>query len=60
MLIEWVFIYFCFIDLQVQFKVPKETISGLRIENVNIVNEKYKPYKGMRSLTKAGNFEIRC
>jgi len=45
--------------IQVEFKIPKETLSGLRIENLSVVNEKYKPYKGMRTLTKAGRFEIR-
>jgi len=46
--------------VQVGFKIPKETISGLRISNMSLVNEKYKPYKGLRCMTRGGNVEVRC
>lgn len=41
------------------FKVPMATVSGLNVETLLITNEKYKPYKGVRTLTKAGRFQIR-
>lgn len=41
------------------FKVPMATVSGLNVETLLITNEKYKPYKGVRTLAKAGRFQIR-
>lgn len=41
------------------FKVPMSTVSGLNVETLLITNEKYKPYKGVRTLTKSGRFQIR-
>ncbi|CAI5714363.1 unnamed protein product [Hyaloperonospora brassicae] len=41
------------------FKVPMSTVSGLNVETLLITNEKYKPYKGVRTMTKAGRFQIR-
>ncbi|GLD92935.1 hypothetical protein PINS_up001527 [Pythium insidiosum] len=41
------------------FKVPMSTVSGLNVETLLLTNEKYKPYKGVRTLTKAGRFQIR-
>lgn len=41
------------------FEVSMSTVSGLNVETLLITNEKYKPYKGVRTLTKAGRFQIR-
>lgn len=41
------------------FKAPMATVSGLNVENLLLSNEKYKPYRGVRTLTKAGRFQIR-
>lgn len=41
------------------FKIPMATVSGLGVETLLITNEKYKPYKGVRTLTKSGHFQIR-
>ncbi|OQR84581.1 P-3 complex subunit mu [Achlya hypogyna] len=41
------------------FKVPMTTVSGLTVETLVLSNERYKPYKGVRTLTKAGRFQIR-
>mmetsp|Transcript_31012 Transcript_31012/g.50167 ORF Transcript_31012/g.50167 Transcript_31012/m.50167 type:complete len:415 (+) Transcript_31012:81-1325(+) len=46
--------------LSVDFKISMYSISGLKIDSLNIMSEKYKPFKGARSLTKAGKFQIRC
>ncbi|ETV90718.1 hypothetical protein H310_14555 [Aphanomyces invadans] len=41
------------------FKVPFTTVSGLAVETLVLTNENYKPYKGVRTLTQAGRFQIR-
>lgn len=43
----------------VDFKVTMYAISGIRIESLALHNEKYKPFKGVRSVTKAGKFQVR-
>jgi AP-3 complex subunit mu len=41
------------------FKMQGATLTGLKIETVSIVNERYKPFKGMKSSVTAGTYEIR-
>ncbi|RHY46015.1 hypothetical protein DYB30_010943 [Aphanomyces astaci] len=41
------------------FGVPLSSVSGLLVESLVLSNEKYKPYKGVRTLTKTGRFQIR-
>eukprot|EP01010_Urceolus_cornutus_P003793 NODE_555_length_1550_cov_140.281146_g417_i0.p1 GENE.NODE_555_length_1550_cov_140.281146_g417_i0~~NODE_555_length_1550_cov_140.281146_g417_i0.p1 ORF type:complete len:424 (-),score=89.83 NODE_555_length_1550_cov_140.281146_g417_i0:118-1389(-) len=43
----------------VDFRLPMKALSGLSIDAVTVSNEKYKPYKGTRSQTKAGQYQIR-
>jgi len=43
----------------VDFKLPMIALSTLRIDAVTLVNEKYKPYKGVRPVTKAGRYQVR-
>eukprot|EP00992_Anisonema_acinus_P011804 TRINITY_DN7688_c0_g1_i3.p3 TRINITY_DN7688_c0_g1~~TRINITY_DN7688_c0_g1_i3.p3 ORF type:complete len:252 (-),score=117.01 TRINITY_DN7688_c0_g1_i3:27-782(-) len=43
----------------VDFRLPMTILSGLKIDTVSLTNEKYKPYKGVRSITKAGHYEFR-
>jgi len=42
-----------------EFKIQGQSISGLKVDSLSVTNEKYKPYKGVRSITKAGKFQIR-
>eukprot|EP00727_Mastigamoeba_balamuthi_P002066 m51a1_g11857 Adaptor protein complex 3 (AP-3), mu subunit (430) ;mRNA; f:500233-502394 len=42
-----------------QFRIPMYTSSGVRVDSLTC-NEKYKPYKGVRSVTRAGKYQIRC
>merc|ERR1711871_186596 len=42
-----------------EFKIQGQSISGIKVDSLSVVNEKYKPYKGVRSITKAGKFQIR-
>jgi len=46
--------------LQLEWKVPQASVSGLAVSGLSVVNENYKPYKGVRTLTKAGKFTVRC
>ncbi|CAK4611593.1 unnamed protein product [Aphanomyces euteiches] len=41
------------------FTVPVSTVSGLAVDSLVLTNEKYKPYKGVRTVTKTGRFQIR-
>ena len=45
--------------VQAKFRVPGFNVSGVKIDGLTIVNTVPKPYKGVRSITKAGNFLIR-
>lgn len=41
-------------------QVPMASVSGLAITSLQVFNEKYRPYKGVRTLTKSGkNFQVR-
>ena len=41
------------------WKVPMSSVSGLAISSLHLTNEKYKPYKGVRTIAKSGKFQIR-
>jgi len=45
--------------LMVDFKINMFAVSGLKVESLAMVNEAYKPWKGVRSITKAGKFQVR-
>jgi AP-3 complex subunit mu len=47
------------LSVLVDFKLPMIALSGLRIDTVTLTNEKYKPYKGVRPVTKAGRYQVR-
>lgn len=44
--------------LTTQFKIMMYTASGIKVDSLGC-NERYKPYKGVRSVTKAGKFQVR-
>lgn len=46
--------------LQVGFTIKTLSSSGLKVHNLSVHNIKYKPFKGIRSITKAGNYQVRC
>ena len=47
--------------IQVHWKVPAASISGIAIAALQLTNEKYRPYKGVRTVTKSGrSFLIRA
>jgi len=45
--------------ISAEFKVPMLSTSGLKVDTLSLHNEKYKPFKGVRSVTKSGKFYIR-
>jgi len=45
--------------ISAEFKIVMFTVSGLKVDSLAVHNEKYKPYKGVRSVTKAGKFYAR-
>lgn len=44
---------------QVQFTINQLAVSGLRVNRLDMYGEKYKPFKGVKYITKAGRFQIR-
>jgi AP-3 complex subunit mu len=45
--------------VSVSFLIMNHSLSDMRIDNVDISNVKYKPYKAVRYMTKGGRFLIR-
>jgi len=45
--------------IDVDFKLNMFATSGLKVDTVQLVGESYKPYKGVRAITKAGKYQIR-
>ena len=46
--------------IQVTWKVPIASISGIQIAALQLTNERYRPYKGVRTITKSGRFQVRA
>lgn len=45
--------------LSVSFKIQQLCISGLRVNRLDMYGERYKPFKGVKYITKAGRFQLR-
>jgi len=48
------------LSLFVSFKVVMFSAGGLKVASLRVENEEHQPYKGVRSITRAGRFEVRC
>ena len=46
--------------LLVNWKILLASVSGLNVNGLSVTGEYYKPYKGVRNITKSGTFQIRC
>jgi len=46
--------------LQLTWKIPQSSVSGLSVSGLSMVGETYRPYKGVRTITKSGRFQVRC
>jgi len=47
------------VNPQVQFTISQLAVSGLKVNRLDMYGEKYKPFKGVKYITKAGRFQIR-
>lgn len=45
--------------LAITFKVQQMCVSGVRVNRLDMYGEKYKPFKGVKYITKAGRFQVR-
>lgn len=46
-------------SVNVQFLISQLAVSGLKVNRLDMYGEKYKPFKGVKYVTKAGRFQIR-
>jgi len=45
--------------ITVQFSINQLAVSGLKVNRLDMYGEKYKPFKGVKYVTKAGRFQVR-
>lgn len=45
--------------VSIAWKVPVASISGIAVASLTLSNETYKPYKGVRTITRSGRFQVR-
>jgi len=45
--------------IEMHWKVPMSSFSGLAVASLQLLNESYKPYKGVRTIAKSGKLQIR-
>uniref|UniRef100_A0A668VIM2 MHD domain-containing protein n=1 Tax=Oreochromis aureus TaxID=47969 RepID=A0A668VIM2_OREAU len=46
-------------SLNIDLKIQQLAISGLKVSRLDMYGEKYKPFKGVKYVTKAGKFQVR-
>ncbi|XP_068111479.1 AP-3 complex subunit mu-1 [Hyperolius riggenbachi] len=46
-------------SLNIHFKIQQFAISELKVNRLDMYGERYKPFKGVKYLTKAGKFQVR-
>lgn len=47
-------------NLSLSWKIPLASVSGLSVSGLTVTGENYRPYKGVRNITKSGLFQVRC
>jgi AP-3 complex subunit mu len=45
--------------INVKFAISQLAVSGLKVNRLDMYGEKYKPFKGVKYITKAGKFQVR-
>ncbi|XP_013786991.1 AP-3 complex subunit mu-1 [Limulus polyphemus] len=45
--------------ISIQFTISQLAVSGLKVNRLDMYGEKYKPFKGVKYLTKNGRFQVR-
>ncbi|XP_054886132.1 AP-3 complex subunit mu-1 [Poeciliopsis prolifica] len=46
-------------SINIDLKIQQLAISGLKVSRLDMYGEKYKPFKGVKYVTKAGKFQVR-
>jgi AP-3 complex subunit mu len=46
-------------NLSLHWKIPLASVSGLTVNGLSLTGESYRPYKGVRNITKSGLFQVR-
>ena len=46
-------------NLSLHWKIPLASVSGLSVSGLSLTGESYRPYKGVRNITKSGLFQVR-
>jgi AP-3 complex subunit mu len=46
-------------NLSMSWKIPLASVSGLSVSGLSVTGESYRPYKGVRNITKSGMFQVR-
>ena len=46
-------------SISLQFCISQLAVSGLKVNRLDMYGEKYKPFKGVKYITKAGRFQVR-
>ena len=46
--------------IHVNFFINQLAVSGVKFGRLDVYGEKYKPFKGVKYVTKAGKFQIRA
>lgn len=45
--------------LQLNWKIPLTSISGISVSGLSLSGESYRPYKGVRNIVKSGRYQVR-
>eukprot|EP00934_Nitzschia_sp_Nitz4_P004542 Nitzschia sp. Nitz4//scaffold178_size73299//63074//64573//NITZ4_005719-RA/size73299-processed-gene-0.17-mRNA-1//1//CDS//3329539182//4532//frame0 len=46
-------------NLSLHWKIPLTSVSGLSVSSLSLAGESYRPYKGVRNITKSGLYQVR-
>ena len=46
-------------NMTITFTISQMAVSGLKVSRLDLYGEKYKPFKGVKYVTKAGRFQVR-
>lgn len=46
-------------NLLLHWKIPLTSVSGLSVSGLSLAGESYRPYKGVRNITKSGLYQVR-
>jgi len=47
-------------NIGVEFLINSHSLSGLKVAKLKLFNESYEPYKAVRTMTKAGRYQVRA